>query len=112
MEIILCNAFSIAMLPSRDSMVKFTPIGYPEGVILENWVGVNAIGHPDTDEVVRTLLEQGGVSGLMVGKRVNVTLQPGQGLLVAQYKGPRLPEGATKLPEGATIEWWLVELVG
>lgn len=28
--------------------------------------------------------------------------------LIGQYIGPRLPEGATELPAGATIEWWLV----
>jgi hypothetical protein len=32
----------------------------------------------------------------------------GEGVLVAQYRGPRLPEGATELPEGATIEWYVV----
>ena len=29
-------------------------------------------------------------------------------MLVAQYSGPRLPEGATALPAGARIEFWLV----
>lgn len=42
--------------------------------------------------------------------RASYTLVPGEKLLVAQYKGPRLPEGATKLPEGATIEFYLVLL--
>lgn len=27
-------------------------------------------------------------------------------LIFGQYIGPRLPEGVTALPEGATIEWW------
>jgi hypothetical protein len=29
-------------------------------------------------------------------------------VLLAQYVGPRLPEGATELPEGAVIEYFLV----
>ena len=30
-------------------------------------------------------------------------------LLVGQYTGPRLPEGATTLPEGANIRWFLID---
>jgi len=41
--------------------------------------------------------------------RVNVKLTGP--MVVAQYMGPRLPEGATTLPEGAKIEFWKVELV-
>jgi len=31
-------------------------------------------------------------------------------LVVCQYRGPRLPEGATELPEGAIIEYYYVYL--
>lgn len=44
----------------------------------------------------------------VVANRVNVKLEPGVLILVGQYIGPRLPEGATTLPEGASIEWWTV----
>ena len=27
---------------------------------------------------------------------------------MGQYSGPRLPEGSTSLPEGATIKWYLI----
>jgi hypothetical protein len=40
-----------------------------------------------------------------------VKLNQGTRLLVGQYDGPRLPEGATSLPEGATLTWFKVELV-
>jgi len=40
--------------------------------------------------------------------RSSVILSEGDILLVAQYKGSRLPEGATKLPEDSTIEFFLV----
>ena len=38
--------------------------------------------------------------------RVTVSLTHGEIILVGQYSGPRLPEGATTLPEGATIKWF------
>lgn len=109
MEIILVNAFSINMLPGGNTL-RFREIVHPEDLILQNTLLRNAIGHPETDRVVRTLLEQGGAN-IPPGERTNVVLEPGQALLVAQYKGPRLPEGATELPVGAKIEWWLVEQV-
>ena len=42
--------------------------------------------------------------------RVTLRLQPGDEALVGQYEGPRLPEGARSLPEGATIRWLLVRV--
>lgn len=41
--------------------------------------------------------------------RSTVTIQPGDVALVGQYVGPRPPEGATQLPEGARIGWLRVE---
>jgi hypothetical protein len=40
--------------------------------------------------------------------RANVSLAAGDRVLVGQYSGPRLPEGTTTLPEGATIKWLVV----
>jgi hypothetical protein len=42
--------------------------------------------------------------------RSTVSLAPGDRLLVGQYSGPRLAEGATSLPEGSEIAWWWVEV--
>lgn len=42
--------------------------------------------------------------------RASVKLEPGEKMIVAQYSGPRLPEGTTALPEGAKIEFILVEV--
>jgi hypothetical protein len=39
-----------------------------------------------------------------------VSLVPGDRVLVGQYSGTRLPEGATTLPEGATIRWLVVSV--
>jgi len=64
---------------------------------------VSSIGHADTAAVVSDDL------GLEIPvNRITVILEPGTTLVVAQYRGPRLPEGTTKLPEGATIEYYVV----
>jgi hypothetical protein len=60
----------------------------------------SAVGHADTAAVFADVL------GIPVEcHRVTVTLNKGDMAVVGQYIGPRLPEGATKLPEGASIKW-------
>jgi len=112
MDLTLANAFSLNMLAfsGKEVNVRVQRVADPAGLINANWLVGNSIGHPDTDRVVRKVLEQDGVDDIPVGTRDTIALVPGKnsGLLVAQYRGPRLPEGATCLPDGATIEWYLV----
>jgi len=110
MRIILTNAFSVNMLPGDCANLNFERLH--DVCNLEN-VGTiteNAIGHPDTDRVVRNILNGYGVE-VPEGKRSNVVFPTPEAdvLLVAQYRGPRLPEGATELPAGAELEFWLVD---
>lgn len=108
--LIINNAFSISML-NRNSNVEFRKISLREAAIeiaLKDEI-INVIGHPSTDAIVRERLRKAGAE-VPAGERRNVTLTPGDRLLVAQYRGPRLPEGATELPENATIEWWMVKI--
>ena len=66
----------------------------------------SVIGHADTARVV------GGLLGREIpANRVTYKAQPGDVLYVAQYTGPRLPEGATQLPEGAEIRFYKIEEV-
>ena len=65
------------------------------------WVSI--VGHHDTAELISVLLYT-----VVNMRRASTSLQPGDELLVAQYNGPRLPEGATTLPEGAKIRWLVV----
>ncbi len=106
--IYITNAFSINMLKASTSPVdvRFLPVS-TETVIAELAEAdyISAIGHADLAAVVSA-----EIGREVPANRINVTLSPGDVLLVAQYRGPRLPEGATELPEGATIEWWHVEL--
>ena len=107
--ITLTNAFSINMLPKRHNKLDMVPIN-KEAVIehLEHSDWVSAIGHADTAAMVGNLL------GIDVPcNRTTVKLELGgyaqsAKLIVAQYSGPRLPEGTSVLPEGATIEFWWV----
>ena len=75
----------------------------------------NAIGHQDTDLVVRNLLACNHLDtswAVSAGSRQTVALVPGDQAIVAQYIGPRLPEGATSLPEGSRIEFFALEITG
>lgn len=99
----LTNAFSLQMLPlSQEALVRVEPIDTPE---LVNTEFVSAIGHADTAAVVADIL---GVD--VPANRVNVSLGQGDTLIVAQLLGGRLPEGATKLPEGFSIKFVRVTL--
>ena len=63
----------------------------------------SAVGHADTAAVFSSVL------GVPVPcNRATVALKDGDVALVGQYSGPRLPEGATSLPEGAAIKWLVV----
>ncbi len=81
---------------SKLSLVRVKPI---KKEAIPKYV-YSCIGHQDTAVVVSGLL------GFEVAcNRVNLKLDEGDTLYVAQYKGPRLPEGATELPAGTQIDF-------
>jgi hypothetical protein len=67
----------------------------------------SAVGHETTAALFSRLLGR-----YVLARKSRPRLAPGDVLLVGQYSGPRLPEGATELPEGATIRWLLVHIGG
>lgn len=86
----LLNSFSLNMLPSLSETVVFNQVaGRPKGVSIESHVG-----HKDLAAML-------GVAH----SRDSVCLARGERFLVAQYVGPRLPEGTTTLPPNAAIKW-------
>lgn len=98
----LSNSFSINMVPDgKDVNVSIRNIKkeeVPREVI-------SAIGHVDTAAVVSDEL------GFEVpSQRITVSLEENDILYVAQYRGPRLAEGTTKLPEGAQIKYMEVKI--
>jgi hypothetical protein len=102
---LICNAFSANMLSSFPATVHIAEISLEEAKA-KLAGGVNsAVGHADTAAVFSTVL---GVE--VPANRVTVALSKGDRILVGQYCGPRLQEGATTLPAGATIKWLLVDI--
>lgn len=101
----LSNAFSANMINVEDfSLVRFKRIK-PEEIPCDV---TSAIGHVDTAAVVSSIL------GFEVRpQRIDVHLTCCKDTLyLAQYRGPRLPEGCTTLPEGATLEFYEVSVSG
>jgi hypothetical protein len=119
---ILANAFSLNMLNIGNdtltvSIKKLTvdearnllaPDGHLDPKV------VIAIGHTDTARIVGDLLglPEEDIARMVEAaqNRPTVKMTAGDKAVVAQYIGPRLPEGATRLPEGARIEFFLVAL--
>ena len=101
----LLNAFSLNMLAEFPSTVKIDEISLERAKEIAA-IGIeSSIGHADTACVLSCLLGV-GVPTL----RETVSLCKGSEVLVAQYRGPRLPEGAMRLPAGATIQWLVVKI--
>lgn len=97
----LLNTFSLNMI-NGDADISVRQIDLATARSLAA-VCVSAVCHVDTAAVFADVL---GVP--VPGNRASVSLNPGDAALVGQYSGPRLPEGATSLPEGARIRWLLV----
>lgn len=73
------------------------------------------VANPDVESVVGHADVAAIMSADLFGapirvNRTTASLNKGDKLLVGQYSGPRLPEGATKLPEDAVIRWMLVTI--
>ena len=103
---IVSNAFSINML-NGSCDVNFRKLELSEAAnLLRQQTFVSAIGHADTAMVFSQV-----IGHEIAMNRTTVQLDPEDVLLVGQYKGPRLPEGCSTLPDGATIEWWLVTVL-
>jgi hypothetical protein len=101
----LLNAFSLNMVSVFPAEVHIREVSLEEARGLVWAERESAVGHAETANVFASQL---GVS--VPANRTTVTLAKGETVLVGQYRGPRLPEGATTLPEGATIQWLVAEV--
>jgi len=101
----LLNALSLNMIPAFPADIHIEEISLDEArTTLEGKLD-SAVGHADTATVFGSQL---GMPVLT--NRCTVALKKGDVVIVGQYRGPRLPEGATILPDGATIQWLKVSL--
>ena len=106
-KIVIANAFSLNMLAMEVGITNLQVCPTSPDFIREEVEAAGGftsiVGHADTAAVFSSLL------GLDVPcNRATFQLEEGVTLFVGQYKGPRLPEGATTLPEGAKVEWAMV----
>ena len=97
----ILNAFSLNMLDGNADIVVRQVTQKVAASLASGCT--SAVGHADTAAVFSNVL---GVE--IPCNRVTVALKDGDLALVGQYSGPRLPEGATSLSEGATIKWLVV----
>ena len=101
---VILNAFSLNMVAGFPATIRVREVSIEEAARIAA-SSTSAVGHADTAAVFS------GVLGTPVEfNRASVLLPAGASALVGQYKGPRLPEGATVLPPGATIQWMVVEV--
>ena len=108
-KVVIANAFSLNMLTLEVGITNLQVCPASPDVIREEIAEAGGftsiVGHADTAAIFSSLL------GLEVPcNRATFTLEEDHVLFVGQYKGPRLPEGATSLPEGASVEWAMVTI--
>jgi len=105
----LCNALAISML--EEGQVEVVPISLDTA--RNNWryiqdrLASSAVGHADTAALFAALLGE----PVPVHRQSIRLLGKPDYLMVGQYSGPRLPEGATTLPDGAEIRWYIVRRI-
>jgi len=118
-KVVLSNGFSINMLGPKAMDWAGKGDGVPlyvkkigQAGLAETMASVteNAIGHADLAAIVA-----GMFPALPPASRKSVAFDMSDGgwdtLIVAQYLGPRLPEGTTILPEGARVECFALTFI-
>lgn len=96
----LLNSFSLNMLATFPAQPLFEEISLDEARMALGSNLESAVGHSDTAAVFASQLCMS-----VPVNRATVSLKKGDVAVIGQYRGPRLPEVATALPVGATIQW-------
>ena len=94
---VLTNAFSLQMLTNTSATITVEEV-QPTKELLQECD--NSLGHKDICDLLNGMF---GTS--LVPNRKSDRLSDGDSVLVAQYTGGRLPEGAISLPEGASLKF-------
>jgi len=101
----VANAFSLNMLSQEHARVVVDVLSLEEAKEMLQGEFKSCVGHADTAKVLSSQLGKE-----VEFARVSLTLSQGDELLVGQFSGTRLPEGATSLPEGAQLKWVHLQL--
>lgn len=95
-DIAVGNVLTAGLLKKQAVKLISTPISWAEfdeyKKMVEDGKAINFMGHPSTAALVG-----------MEANRVSLQADYGSTLIVVQYDGPRLNEGATDLPKGASL---------
>lgn len=102
----ISNGFSLNMLSLlTQTSILVTPLSdYEVKNLLLAIPAISIVGHENTSIIMSDLLHFP-----IACNRQTVKLGPGDILIVGQYTGPRLTEGAIELPDGASITWLKVQ---
>ncbi len=101
------NAFSFNMIAEFPVTVEARQLSVDEiRQVLDSESIESCVGHADTAAVFGSVLGRE-----VAANRATVSLEKGETVVIGQYRGPRLEEGTTSLPDGATIEWLLVAVL-
>lgn len=105
--LIFVNAFSVNMLSDPKNQVTFDKVP-PDHVqdLVDSYLRMKSfIGHKETSDILSEMFNAD-----IPQNRISYKMQASDVVILAQYTGPRLAEGATTLPPGAKIEFWRVKL--
>jgi hypothetical protein len=106
------DSFSLNMLANKKGQLSVVELTLDEAktLIERGFASGNeyrsCVGHADTAAIISAQLGRE-----VAYSRDSISLQEGDAIIACQYSGPRLPEGATALPEGATITYVFVRVV-
>lgn len=101
----LLNAFSVNQLAEFPAGVRIARVTLDEARCLAARGVRSAVGHDSTAAMFSDQLGFG-----VPVSRSTIALEGGDRALLGQYRGPRLPEGVTTLPDGCAIEWFLITI--
>lgn len=100
----LLNSFSAAMLMENlqegPVYVRFEIVTNEDARFMLSAGFESRVGHASTAMIIESMIDMP-----VPVRREGCMLRPGDTAHIAQYTGPRLPEGAMSLPEGATLTW-------
>ena len=104
----ILNSFSLNMLACLNAVIKSEEVSLAKAqdILAEHGVK-SGVGHQSTAAIFAQQLGQ----DVPCAGRITVTLHKGDTVMIGQYSGPRLEEGATTLPPGATIKWCRVTIL-
>lgn len=103
---ILLNAFSLNMVKVKECSIKMREISLLSAKEILSESVKSYVGHSDTCGILSSLL---GVE-VVFNRSTFYFDSDNSDAIVAQYNGPRLPEGSTELPEGASFKFFMIKV--